>query len=315
MSKVDNKSQFDMGMTLKKSHQDQVQALRVVNVDNYVQDWYSRVVPVYNLDGSVTSAKFYQDNTRPSYKVTFISNSSNILIGKHFLINTGGNRKKFYVWFDDSLNSGTDPMIAGRVGIRVEIEDGDSAAIVAFAVASALKLTHEFSATTNGYTPILEISSVEKGYADPMLAGDSGFTISVLTQGYSNLIKELTLTQVPNARYVFNELQNVFELIDTSPVSVTIDNPTFETGPIKGTIDGTDTGTEYIFVNNLKTQILATHDREQEIIYADFGTKDQRIVEINYTSDTFPGVTAKKTIEYTLVGNRYRRDKINWEIL
>lgn len=223
MSKQDNKSQFDMGMTLKKAHQDQIQALRVVEIRNYVSDWYSRVVPVYDLNGSVISAKFYQDNTRPSYKVSFIGNSANILLGKYFTINTGGNRKKFYVWFDDSTNSAIDPMIAGRVGIRIEIENGDSAAIVAFAVASALKLTHEFSATTNGYTPILEISSVEKGYADPMLAGDSGFTVDVLTVGYSNLIKELTLTPVPDARYVYNELESRFELMDTAPIAVTLD--------------------------------------------------------------------------------------------
>ena len=52
MSKQDNKSQFDMGMTLKKAHQDQIQALRVIDVKNYVQDYYSRVIPVYNAEGT-----------------------------------------------------------------------------------------------------------------------------------------------------------------------------------------------------------------------------------------------------------------------
>lgn len=208
-----------MGMTLKKSHQDQVQALRVVDVKNYVQDYYSRVVPVYNMDGSVISAKFYQDNTRAAYKISFVPNTANVLLGKYFTINTGGNRKKFYLWFDDSSNSATDPFILGRTGIRVEIENGDSAAIVAFAVASALKLTQEFNAVTSGYTPILEISSVEKGYSDPINAGDSGFNVTVLEQGRSNLIKEVVLTQVPNCRYVFNELEANFELI---PIGVEI---------------------------------------------------------------------------------------------
>lgn len=315
MSKQDNKSQFDMGMTLKKAHQDQVQALRVVNINNYVQDWYSRVIPTYNEDGSVISAKFYQDNTKPNYKISFINNSSNVLIGKYFLINTGGNRRKFYIWYDNSANDGVDPAIVGREGIRVELENNDPASIVAFATASALKLTQEFSAITTGFTPILEVGSVEKGYADPISSGDTGFVITILEPGRSNLIKEISLPQVPNCRYVFNQVENEFTLIDTSPISVTIDNPTFETGPIKGTIDGTPNGVEFTFVNNIKNQILATHDRVQEIVYADFGTKDQRITQINYSSDTFPGVVARKSINYTLVGTRYRRDEIIWEII
>lgn len=82
-----------------------------------------------------------------------------------------------------------------------------------------------------------------------------------------------------------------------------------------GTSDGTPTGPVFVNVNNLKNQILATDDREQTITYADFGTKDQRITQIDYTSATFPGITARKSVVYTLVGNRYRRDKINWEIV
>lgn len=202
-----------MGMTLKKSHQDQIQALRVIDVKNYVQDYYSRVLPVYNLDGSVISAKFYQDNTRAAYKIVFSPNTGNILLGKYFTINTGGNRKKFYLWFDNAANEGVDPNIVGRVGIRVEIESGDTAAIVGFAVASALKLTQEFSAVTNGYTPTLEVTSVEKGYADAINAGDSGFSVSVLEQGRSNLIKEVVLTQIPSCKYVYNEMESRFELL------------------------------------------------------------------------------------------------------
>lgn len=82
-----------------------------------------------------------------------------------------------------------------------------------------------------------------------------------------------------------------------------------------GSIDGTKTGAKYGWVNNIKQQILAAHDRDQEIIYADFGTKNQRITQINYISPTFPGVTARKIIAYSLVGNQYRRDNITWSIV
>jgi len=84
---------------------------------------------------------------------------------------------------------------------------------------------------------------------------------------------------------------------------------------IVGSEDGTKAGDKYAFVNNVKLQILASHDREQEITYADFGTKKQRIVQIEYSSPTFPGVVALQSISYTLVGNRYRRDNITWSIV
>lgn len=84
---------------------------------------------------------------------------------------------------------------------------------------------------------------------------------------------------------------------------------------IAGTEDGTAAGTVRHFVNNRRQQILASHDRVQNITYADFGTKDQRVTAITYTSPTFPGISAVKTITYTLVGNRYRRDDIIWSIV
>jgi hypothetical protein len=82
-----------------------------------------------------------------------------------------------------------------------------------------------------------------------------------------------------------------------------------------GSIDGTKTGTKYGFVYNLRQQVLATQDRDAAITYADFGTKDQRITRIDYTSATFPGFTVRKDFIYTLVGDRYRRDDINWSIV
>lgn len=82
-----------------------------------------------------------------------------------------------------------------------------------------------------------------------------------------------------------------------------------------GTRDGNPASTKYYQVNNIRQQILATDDRNQDIIYADFGTKDQRVIQIIYSSATFPGVALLKTISYTLVGNKYRRDSIDWSVV
>ena len=87
---------------------------------------------------------------------------------------------------------------------------------------------------------------------------------------------------------------------------------------ISGTDDGQSTGTERVFVNTIKNQILNAKDRAQTISYADFGTKDQRVTQISYTAvsiGTGAGFTARKTISYTLVGNSYRRDSISWTLV
>jgi hypothetical protein len=68
-------------------------------------------------------------------------------------------------------------------------------------------------------------------------------------------------------------------------------------------------------VLNIKEQIMRATDRQQDITYADFGTKNQRITEINYSAVSVGVQTAKKLITYTLVGNKYRRDSIDWSIV
>lgn len=68
--------------------------------------------------------------------------------------------------------------------------------------------------------------------------------------------------------------------------------------------------------NNIRLSILNAADRDQEFTYADFGTKNERITQIDYTSATvFPGITARKIFLYTLVGTKYRLDNITWVIV
>lgn len=84
-------------------------------------------------------------------------------------------------------------------------------------------------------------------------------------------------------------------------------------GIIIGTEDGTSTGVQKVFVNNRYLQILAAKDRDQDIAYADFGTKNQRITQIDYVAPsigTGVGYIARKTFTYVLDGSRYKRTKI-----
>jgi hypothetical protein len=121
----------------------------------------------------------------------------------------------------------------------------------------------------------------------------------------------------PDTQAILSDILTELQGISSSGISVDLDAFTLtpDNVMIVGTIDGQKTGAKYGFVNNIRQQILSSHDRMQSITYADFGTKDQRVTQIDYTSPTFPGFTARKMISYTLVSNRYRRDTINWSIV
>lgn len=68
--------------------------------------------------------------------------------------------------------------------------------------------------------------------------------------------------------------------------------------------------------DNIKQKILKAEDRDQVLTYADFGTRNQRIIQLDYTSIIAAnGITARKTITYTPVGNLYRRDSITWSLI
>lgn len=81
---------------------------------------------------------------------------------------------------------------------------------------------------------------------------------------------------------------------------------------ISGTVDGTDTGVERTFVNNKKQQVLGAHDLVAAYTWLNFGTKQERVSTIVYTSATFPGDTITRTFAYTLVGANYRLDSETW---
>jgi basic membrane lipoprotein Med (substrate-binding protein (PBP1-ABC) superfamily) len=67
--------------------------------------------------------------------------------------------------------------------------------------------------------------------------------------------------------------------------------------------------------SNTLQKILSAQDRVQQIVYADFGNKNQRVTQINYTASSVGIQTAQKIFSYSLVGNRYRRDTITWNII
>jgi hypothetical protein len=97
----------------------------------------------------------------------------------YILLNSASNERKYYLWIDKGSTS--DPNIAGRTGIRVEILSGDSSSTVATKVKDALE---DFSATVLSST--VTVSNYKNGKSDDLTMPASlggTWAVSVVSQG------------------------------------------------------------------------------------------------------------------------------------
>jgi hypothetical protein len=122
-----------------------------------------------------------------------------------------------------------------------------------------------------------------------------------------------TNTLLTNANTTLTNIQNSL----SNPLTVNLNAFTSSPDSVQlvGSEDGTATGNKFGVVYTIRQAILDAKDRNSTITYADFGNKNQRITSITYTSPSFPGVSVVKQLTYTLVGNKYRRDNVNWIVI
>jgi hypothetical protein len=159
--------------------------------------------------------------------------------------------------------------------------------------------------TQNGIKYGLDVNMINSTLPLPTGAATEA-TLALIDSKLNTLGQKTSANSVP---VVLASDQTLTVNADLEAFSATPDNVM-----TVGTIDGTKTGTKYGFVNNLVQQILAAHDRQEVYTYADFGTKNERITRIDYTSATFVGHTATRDFSYTLVGPNYRLDDISWSV-
>jgi len=209
---------------------------------------------------------------------------------------------------EDGSESGTKhaARIDSELDLRVGISDGVNKA----AVSGAGELSVSDVATHTSLTSILT------ALAGTLDVNDS--STHTLLSAIATILSSID-AGIPSSVGQTNASSSMPVVIasDQSPIPVTA---TLSDEPIKtsGTENGQPSGSEFTFVNNRRLQILAAKDRVQSISYADFGTKDQRVTQIDYVAPSIGsgvGYTARKVLNYSLVGNRYRRDSIAWNLV
>lgn len=111
-----------------------------------------------------------------------------------------------------------------------------------------------------------------------------------------------------------NEVQDV-NILSPNPLPVSVDNlPAVQ--DVNLVTPSTLSVTIKDNTDNIRTSILAAPDREQSITTVDFGTINERVTQIDYSSATvYPSNVARKTINYVLDGGFYKRTDIVWSII
>lgn len=143
-------------------------------------------------------------------------------------------------------------------------------------------------------------------------------TLPLATGAATETKQDTQITELVAANNNLDAIELLLQNIDTKitnplPISGTVS--VTEPLIVSGTEDGTVLGTERAFVNNQRLQVLASHDREENYTYADFGTKNQRITRVEYSSATFPGIVVRRDFNYILDSGRYKLLDSVWSIV
>lgn len=156
--------------------------LTLVGVSQMVQDYNDGDIPKLFIVNSNNDRELYSFTlgVAEETSITTVGDSANSLNGTYFLLNAGEDEREYYIWY--STGAGVDPAIAGKTGIKVNIDTNDSAAEVARKTASVLN-AYNFDFIIDGSSNPILITNTKDGYTTAATAGDSGFTVTVTEVG------------------------------------------------------------------------------------------------------------------------------------
>jgi len=207
-------SYLDAQLADKIQHEDLANAKRTIDIDNVVEQYWSRAEVTYNGNGSATNSKFYTDTLHEITKVTMVADVTGSLNDKYFLINSGLDKTEYYVWYNVG-STGTDPMIAGKTGIVIPINFNESAAVVALATKLLVGSVAGTDFSLKSFSDVVEFQNTQYGETTDATDIDTGFDVDIARQGESTLILDYDIPQQTGIRYIYNEIEKEFEAFNT----------------------------------------------------------------------------------------------------
>lgn len=185
--------------------------LSLLGVQSMITDYNNGITP------SITIANIDTVNTYPFVtglnevtEITTVADVADSLNGTYFLIDsTAGS--KFYVWFETT--TAVDPMVAGRTGIKVSIDTGDTANTVASRLKDNLSIyLDDFIVSV--LANVVTVEQVEFGSVPDASDFNTGFTFLVTQQGRGERVQTeiSTINTIPGASFVNVGTADYFEI-------------------------------------------------------------------------------------------------------
>lgn len=120
--------------------------------------------------------------SQESANFTTIADVGGSLAGDYFSFNTAFNKKQYYMYFIVS-GSGSDPAIANKIGIPIELITNDTDSTVATKIVNKINTEYSDFLIASSVGNSLTITSKAFGPADDATVNTSGFTLNSIEQG------------------------------------------------------------------------------------------------------------------------------------
>lgn len=118
---------------------------------------------------------------------TTVADVAGSLAGRYFGITSAFNLNRYYVWFRVS-GSGSDPLVANRTGIRIDLTTGDTANNVALKIATQINTQLPDKFQCSNLSDVLTVKTLSSGPAEDSIIGTSTFTLNISQQGSLNVL-------------------------------------------------------------------------------------------------------------------------------
>lgn len=198
-------------------------SLNMLGVQALIDDYTSGITPTLTISTN-SGSQTYKFITGVQEQTEITCAVSGLAAGEYFTLNSANDTRQYYFWFRID-GAGTDPQVAGRIGVVIDLYTTPTLTdlIVAQKVRDAINAQNlDFSAEIIS-SPDVIVTNVTEGPATNASAGTSPFTISVLTpgQGENATNNEVLLSQLPSvARAVDATARSLVTVINQSSSDV-----------------------------------------------------------------------------------------------
>lgn len=149
---------------------------------------------------------------------TYANTTANSIL----LLNSARDERKYYIWFDKG--GGTDPLVANRTSVRIDISDATTAADVSLILANTLDLLDDFNVSDNGGSVTVTLAkngdTTDPAFGTTPPGGAWAFNVTTQGEGEDTANQEILLSSIVSVAQAIDETaRSIVRVINRDPSS------------------------------------------------------------------------------------------------